>query len=286
MTAATPALVSTAWLADHLTDPAVRLLDASYFHTSTGRDAAREYAASHIPGAVFFDIDVIAAPKSELPHMLPDATRFSSWARRLGIGDAHHVIAYDRVAGGGAAARVWWMFRVFGHDSVSVLDGGFGKWTAEGRAVSDRPAEAKSRHFVSRARPELVRDLGRMRANLTSAAAQVIDARSRGRFEGTEPELWPGLKSGHIPGSRSLPWTELLDPADKTLLPAPGLAAKFAAAGIDLARPLVATCGSGVTACMLALGAFVLGREDVAVYDGSWAEWGRRDDTPIAKGKP
>jgi thiosulfate/3-mercaptopyruvate sulfurtransferase len=255
------------------------VVDATWFLPTTARDARREYAEAHIPGAVYFDIDEVADDASPLPHMLPDPVKFSSRARRLGLGDGTRIVVYDNNKYS-ASARVWWMFRVFGHPDVAVLDGGLAKWRAEGRPLSDEPVIPREAHFTARQNHLLVRELEQMRANVLSRREQVIDARSPGRFAGTEPEPRQGLRSGHIPGSLSLPHLELIG-ADGTLLPEEELRARFAAAGVDLDRPIATTCGSGVTAGTLALALYQLGRDNVAVYDGSWSEWGARSDTPV-----
>jgi thiosulfate/3-mercaptopyruvate sulfurtransferase len=275
----TDPLVSTAWLAEHLTAPDVKTADATWFLPSLRRDAKREYAEAHLPGAVFFDIDDVADAASPLPHMLPDAVKFSSRMRGLGLGDGTRIVLYDNNKFS-ASARAWWMLRLFGHPDVVVLDGGLVKWRAEGRPVTDQPVMPRAAHFTARQNNLLVRELEQMRANLLSRREQVVDARSRGRFTGAEPEPRAGLRGGHIPGSVSLPHLELLS-GDGTLLPEPELRRRFAAAGVDLARPIVTTCGSGVTASTLALALYRLGRDDVAVYDGSWSEWGGRRDTPV-----
>jgi thiosulfate/3-mercaptopyruvate sulfurtransferase len=273
-------LVGTEWLAARLGDPTLRIVDGSWHMPQLKRDARAEFAAAHVPGAVFFDIDAIADHATPLPHMLPGPEAFAVAAGALGIGSGDRVVVYD-VRGVVSAARVWWTFRVFGHDAVAVLDGGLKKWRAEGRPVESGSAAPPRRAFTARPRPELVRDLDAMRANLTSRGAQVLDARSAGRFAGTEPEPRAGLRGGHIPGSLNLPY-ETLYRADGTLKPPDELAGAVGAAGVDLGRPVVTTCGSGVTASVLALALYRLGRQDVAVYDGSWSEWGGRTDTPVA----
>ena len=245
------------------------------------RDARAEFAEAHVPGAVFFDIDQIADPRTSLPHMLPRASDFAHKVGQLGIGDRDRVIVYD-ARGVVSAARVWWTFRAFGHDAVAVLDGGLPRWRAEGRPVESGTPAPKPRRFTARLRKGLVRDLAAVRQNLTTRRAQVLDARSRGRFSGTEPEPRAGLRSGHIPGSLNLPYDELYE-KDGTLLPPDALRQRFMAAGLDLDKPVVTSCGSGVTASVLALGLFAAGRPDVPVYDGSWTEWGGRDDTPVEK---
>ena len=203
--------------------------------------------------------------------------------RKLGLGDGNRIVVYD-AHGMMSAARVWWTFRVMGHKDVAVLDGGLPKWLAEGRPVEDTPPPPRERHFSARLNHTLVKDKAAIARNLRNTRFQVLDARSAGRFQGTEPEPWPGRRSGHIPGSRNLPFTELLDPKDKTFLPADALAAKLEAAGIDLKKPVATSCGSGVTAAILALGLHLIGHEHVAVYDGSWAEWGLPGDTPVETG--
>ncbi len=276
---AMPTIVTTEWLAAHRADPRVRIVDGSWHMPQTGRDAQREFIEAHIPGAVFFDIDAIADTTTPLPHMLPTSTEFARAVGRLGIGDGDRVVAYD-TRGVVSAARVWWTFRVFGHDAVGVLDGGFPKWRADGRPVEAGLQTPTLRIFTARFRPDLVRDFDQMRANLASRREQVLDARSRGRFVGVEPEPRPGLRGGHIPGSLNSPHEELYRP-DGTLLPSDALREAFAKAGLDLAKPVVTTCGSGVTASVLALALYLLGRRDAAVYDGSWSEWGGRDDVPV-----
>ena len=277
----TSALVSTAWLAENLHAPDLRVVDATWCLPAQGRDPRREYADAHIPGAVYFDIDDVADDARSLPHMVPSPAKFSARVRRLGLGDGVRIVVYDgnRFC---AAARVWWMFRLFGHRDVQVLDGGLVKWRAEGRPVADLSRPPTERHFTVRANTLLLRELDQMRRNLTVRTEQVLDARSDGRFHGTEPEPWPGLRPGHIPGSRNLPYGNLVDSDTHTLLSKEALIEAFAAAGVDLARPIVTTCGSGVTAAVLNLALFELGLAESAMYDGSWAEWGSLPDTPVA----
>lgn len=275
-------LVSTAWLQDHLSAPDVRIVDGSWHLPPEGRDARAEYKSAHIPGAVFFDIDEICDEQSSLPHMLPHPVKFSSRMRKLGLGDGSRIVVYDS-KGLFSAARVWWMLRVMGHEDVVVLDGGLPKWIAEGRPIEDLPPPPRERHFTVRFDSNLIRTLDEVQSDLSSGKEQVLDARPAGRFEGREPEPRPGVRSGHIPGSRNLPWETLLG-ADGALLPADALAKRFESAGIDVAKPVVTTCGSGVSAGILALALARLGRWRTPVYDGSWAEWGGREDLPLAKG--
>ena len=272
-------LVTTEWLAGRLRDADVRVIDGSWHMPQLRRDPRAEFEQGHIAGAVFFDIDAIADHSTSLPHMLPTAEEFGRAVGALGIGNRDRIVVYDS-RGVVSAARVWWTFRVFGHDDVAVLDGGLPKWRAEGRPIENGPATPAPRPFAAKLRPELVRDLAAMRANVDSRREQVLDARSRGRFAGTEPEPRAGLRGGHIPGSLNLPYDELYRP-DGTLRAPHELGKSFAAAGIDLAKPITTTCGSGVTASVLALGLALCGRPDVAVYDGSWSEWGGRPDTTI-----
>lgn len=272
-------LVSTAWLAQHLNAPDVRVVDASWYLPDAGRDAKSEYKAAHIPGAVFFDIDEISDTASPLPHMLPTQEKFASRVRKLGLGDGNRIIVYDG-AGIFSAARVWWMFRVMGHEDVAVLDGGFAKWQAEGRPVEDMPPMPRERHFTARLNRFILRDVGQMLENLRTGAEQVVDARGPGRFKGSEPEPRPGVRPGHIPGAINLPYARLLNP-DGTMLPVDQLRAVVQEAGIDMTKPVVNSCGSGVTAAIVFLALHRLGHKAVSLYDGSWAEWGGRNDLPV-----
>jgi thiosulfate/3-mercaptopyruvate sulfurtransferase len=277
------ALVSTEWLAGHLDAPDLRVVDGTFTLPGVRPTGAELYRERHIPGAVFFDIDEIADEKSSLPHMLPSAEKFALRMRKLGLGDGHKIVIYDS-AGLSSAARPWWMLRIFGHRDVAVLDGGLPKWQAEGRPVTDEIPAPRERHFTARLNTLLVRDKGQLLDNLKTRREQVLDARSRGRFAGTGKEPRDGLRGGHIPGSFNLPYDELTDPKTRTLLPAEELERRFAAAGLERGKPIVTSCGSGVTACALAFGLHLVGWPDAAVYDGSWSEWGLPGDTPVDTG--
>lgn len=275
-------LVSTAWLAEHLDAPDVRIIDASWYFPHEEKDPRAEYALAHIPGAVFFDIDEIADETSDLPHMLPSPVKFASRMRKLGLGDGSRMVVYDQ-HGLRSAARVWWTFRAMGHEDVVVLDGGLPKWIAEGRPIEDMIPPPRERHFTVRYTNDLVRDLNQVKRALESGREQVVDARPPGRFTGEQPEPRAGLRGGHMPGARTLPAGSLLAP-DGTMKSADQLAADFAKAGVDIHKPVVATCGSGLTACIIALAMARLGHDRTAVYDGSWTEWGGRDDTEVVTG--
>ena len=272
-------LVSTEWLAAHLDQPDLRIVDATYFLPHMGRNAKAEYLQQHIPGAIFFDIDEIADTTSTLPHMLPPPEKFASRVRRLGIGDGNRIVVYDAL-GMMSAARAWWMFRIFGAREVAILDGGLPKWLAESRPVEDGETHLQERHFTARLDNTQVRNKDQVRRNIDSRREQVLDARTAGRFHAKEPELWPGRRSGHIPGSQNLPYGQLLNP-DMTFKDAASIKQLYEQSGIDLKKPVVTSCGSGITACVLAFGLHLIGHRDVAVYDGSWAEWGLPGDTPI-----
>ena len=279
------ALAETGWLAEHLDDPQVRALDATYFLPAMKRNPRAEYQRAHIPGAGFFDIDAVSDRASSLPHMLPSPEAFAAAVGALGVGNGNRVVVYDGL-GLMSAARAWWMFRVFGHDDVAVLNGGLPKWRGEGWPVTDARTRHAATSFTARYRPELVTGIGEIRDRVATGAPKLVDGRAAERFSGAAEEVWPGRRRGHIPGSHNLPYTDLIDPERKTLLPADAIRDRFAAAGVDLdrhgERRWSCSCGSGITACAVALGAFLIGYPDVAVYDGSWAEWGLPGDTPVA----
>lgn len=276
--------VSAEWLTSHLSAPDVRVLDCTYFMPGSPRTGRQTYDAHHIPGARFFDIDDIADAETSLPHMLPPPEKFSSRVRRLGLGDGHRIICYDQ-NGFLASARAWWMFRVMGHGDVAVLDGGFEAWRAAGGAVEDLPPHVMAdRHFTVRPRRDLVRDLDQMKQTVGAATAQIVDARSAGRFRGEAAEPRPGLRSGHMPGAFNVPYGDLLAP-DGRLKSEDDIRAVFETAGVDLSRPIINSCGSGVTAAILALAQAVAGQDSAAVYDGSWTEWGADGAaTPVVTG--
>lgn len=283
-TAAHSWTVSTEWLAANLTDPAVVLLDGSMHLPTSGRSARTEYQAAHIPGAQYFDIDAVSDKSNPLPHMLPAAAQFAAQVGAMGVSNASHVVVYDS-EGLYSAARVWWMFRAFGHERVSILDGGLKKWKAEGRATTPDPTPPRAAAtFSAKLRPELVADRTAVQSLIGHPSVQIVDARAANRFEGAVPEPRQGLRSGRIPSSRNVPFATLLN-ADGTLKAPEQLQAVFAAAGVDIARPVVASCGSGVTAGVVAFALARLGQPDTVVYDGSWTEWGGDPALPIATGK-
>lgn len=283
MTTTDDPLVSTDWLAAHLDDPKVKVLDATFKMPGVLPLPKDDYLTAHIPGAVFFDVDEVSDHANPLPHMFPSAEQFGRDVGRLGIGNDDTVVIYD--AGGWVAGpRAWWMFLAFGHGNVRVLDGGLKKWMAEGRPVASGAVAPKPAKFVATFDAARVRKVEQMVANLASRAEQVIDARQAPRFAGEVPEPRPGLRSGHIPGSRNLPYAELFDAATGTMKPLDELRKSFAAAGVDLARPIVTSCGSGVSAAVLTFALYRLGIRDTALYDGSWSEWGLEAGPAVATG--
>lgn len=278
-----PALVSTDWLAARLGRASLRVLDGSWYLPTSGRDPAAEYEAGHIPGALFFDLDASSDRSSRLPHMLPPAAEFAERMTALGLEDADDLVIYDDSGVNISAPRAWWMFRVFGHERVAVLDGGIGKWRREGRPVETGVVRLPRGSFGARLEPRGVRDLAAVRSALDHGSEQVVDLRPAGRFTGADPEPRKGVRGGHMPGSVNLPFQELVAP-DGTMLPPALLRRRIESAGIDLARPVVATCGSGTSACALIHALHLLGYDHVALYDGAWTEWGGRHDTPVVTG--
>jgi len=275
-------LVSTTWLAGRLGRPSLVILDTSWYLPVTGRTGQEEYRAGHLPGAVYFDLDQASDPDSPLPHMLPSEEHFAGYVGGLGVASDSDVVVYDGSGNNLSAARVWWMFRVFGHETVWVLDGGLGKWRGEGWAVESGQAVRQPASFRVRLDRSRVRDRAEVLRALVSGAGQVVDVRSAGRFAGTEPEPRAGLAGGHMPGAVSLPYTELVQ-SDGTVLPLVELRTRLTAAGVTLDRPVIASCGSGVTACNLLLALHRLGHPDASLYDGSWTEWAS-NGSPVAMG--
>ena len=274
-------LVSTAWLEAHLKDPDLRVLDASWYLPDMARDAKAEYNEAHIPGARFFDIEEISDKRSGLPHMAPTPEMFISRMRAMGVGDGHQVVIYDG-AGLFSAARVWWTFRLMGKKDVAVLDGGFPKWRSEGRPIEDMPPIVRDRHMTVQRQAHLIKDVTQVAAAAKLGDYSIVDARSPGRFSGQEPEPRPGLRSGHIPKAKNVPFKSVLN-ADGTMKSPEALAKVFADAGVDLKKPVITSCGSGVTASVLNLALERMGKLDHSLYDGSWAEWGMYNDLKVAR---
>ncbi len=275
-------LVSTDWLAKNIKNPDLRILDASWYLPDMNRDPKAEYNAGHIPGARFFDIDEISDGRSALPHMVPPVEKFMSRMRAMGVGDGHQIVVYDG-AGLFSAARVWWLFRLMGKTDIAVLDGGFPKWVAEGREVEDLPPVLRDRHITVQRQAHLVRDVTQVAAASKLADHTIIDARPPARFKGTAPEPREGLRAGHIPGSKNVFFRDLLN-ANGTMKPVAEMREIFNDAGADLTKPVITTCGSGVTAAVLSLALERIGNRNHALYDGSWAEWGQFDQLAVETG--
>jgi len=278
-----PLFVPTEWLSAHLFDERVRVVDASWYLPGENRDPEAEFLAAHIPGAVFFDIDGIARTDSDLPHMAAEPKAFAAAVGALGVADTDTIVVYDGL-GLRTAARAWWNFRVMGAKDVHILAGGLPQWVSEGRALATGASALPAAVFdTGAATPEKIKSAEEVRAALQGGIAQVVDLRSEGRFEGTSPEPRPGLRSGHMPGARNLPFPELI--ANGRLMPADELRALLAARGIDPGKPVITSCGSGVTATLFNLALAEIGIEALEVYDGSWAEWGAREELPVVTGK-
>ncbi|MEM9843466.1 MAG: 3-mercaptopyruvate sulfurtransferase [Pseudomonadota bacterium] len=275
-------LVSTSWLSDHLKDPDLRILDATWYLPGSDEDAKADYEAGHIPGARFFDIEDISDARSELPHMAPPVEKFMSRLRAMGVGDGHQIVVYDG-AGLFSAARVWWLFRLMGQHNIAVLDGGLPKWIAENRPLEDLPPIIRDRHMTVRREAHRVKDVTQVAAASKLGDHEIIDARAPDRFNGSAPEPRPGMRAGHIPGAKNVPYSTLLN-ADSTMKSADELRAVFEAAGVDLSKPAITSCGSGVTAAILSLALERMGKRDHALYDGSWSEWGASTTLPISNG--
>ncbi len=278
-------VVSAHWLAKHLGDLAITIVDATVHLPDTGRNARSEYTQNHIPGAIFLDFDRVSDPGNRLPRKCPGSKHFAAEIGALGINNDTHVIAYD-TPGLYSAARVWWLFRHYGYDKVSILDGGLEAWRQAGLPIASGDEPTKKVKFSPSRERGLLANWGDVLAAARADSLQILDARTPGRFSGVEEDRYPGTRSGHIPNSRNLYWAHMLDPKTRCLLPQTDLRTRFEAAGIDYGRPVILTCGSGLTACILALALHLTGKDDWQVYDGSWDEWGRRADLPIQNGDP
>ena len=276
-------LVSTDWLAEQMKDPDLRILDASTYLPGVDRDGRTEYDAVHIPGARFFDIDDVSDGRSDLPHMVPPIEKFMSRVRAMGVGDGHQIVVYDG-SGLFSAARVWWLFRLMGQNNIAVLDGGLPKWIAEGREVEDLAPVIRDRHMTVRFQNQMVRDVTQVSSASKLGTSQIVDARAAARFRGEVSEPREGLRSGHIPNSRNVPFTDLLND-DKTMKTPDQTRAIFESAGVDLKKPIITTCGSGVTAAVLGLALERIGHDMWSLYDGSWTEWGMFPTVPVATGE-
>jgi thiosulfate/3-mercaptopyruvate sulfurtransferase len=276
-------LVSTDWLAAHLDDPKVKVIDATFKLPGVLPLPVDDYFAAHIPGAAFFDVDAVSDHNNPLPHMYPDAAQYARDVAALGISTGDTVVAYDS-GSWVAAPRAWWMFLSFGYPNVKVLNGGLKKWVGEGRATQSGKVMPKPGQFTARLDPSYIRSRQQIQANIETRAEQLVDARPRGRFEGTAPEPRPESRSGHIPGSRNVPYAELFDATTGVMKSLDELRKAFAGGGVDLAKPIVTTCGSGVSALVLTLALYRLGARSTALYDGSWSEWGLRAGPPLATG--
>lgn len=276
-------LVSTDWLAEHMKDPDLRILDASTYLPGVDRDGRTEYDTVHISGARFFDIDDVSDGRSDLPHMVPPIEKFMSRVRAMGVGDGHQIVVYDG-SGLFSAARVWWLFRLMGQNNIAVLDGGLPKWIAEGREVEDLAPVIRDRHMTVRFQNQMVRDVTQVSSASKLGTSQIVDARAAARFSGEEPEPREGLRLGHIPNSRNVPFTDLLND-DKTMKTPDQTRAIFESAGVDLKKPIITTCGSGVTAAVLGLALERIGHDMWSLYDGSWTEWGMFPTVPVATGE-